>query len=155
MVIPEAARDAIDAAIGRYPEPRAALLPALHIVQRELGCVPLEAARELAAIFAVAPVEVLELLSFYNLFRVEPGGRHRVNVCTNLPCSLRGARALLRGLEAHLGVAAGETTRDGRITLGHEECLGACAWAPMLRIDGDYHENLDLEDAKRLLDGLE
>jgi NADH-quinone oxidoreductase subunit E len=76
-------------------------------------------------------------------------------VCTNLPCSLRGARGLMRKLEAHLEIDAGETTKDGRITLGHEECLGACAYAPMMRIDETYHENLDLEEAKRILDELE
>jgi NADH-quinone oxidoreductase subunit E len=77
-----------------------------------------------------------------------------VHVCTNLPCSLRGARDLLRGLEEHLGIEAGETTPDGRLTLRHEECLGACAWAPMMRVDGVYCEDLDLEKAKMLVDGL-
>jgi NADH:ubiquinone oxidoreductase subunit E len=75
-------------------------------------------------------------------------------VCTNLPCSLRGARVLLKQLEAHLGIEAGETTPDGRITLGHEECLGACAYAPMMRVDDEYHEDLDAEEAKRILDAL-
>jgi NADH:ubiquinone oxidoreductase subunit E len=77
-----------------------------------------------------------------------------VYVCTNLPCSLRGARVLLKQIEAHLGVEAGETTADGRITLGHEECLGACAYAPMMRVDDAYHEDLDVEEAKRILDAL-
>jgi NADH-quinone oxidoreductase subunit E len=76
-------------------------------------------------------------------------------VCTNLPCSLRGARELLRRLEAHLGVPAGEATPDGRLALGHEECLGACAYAPMMRVDDTYHEDLDFEKARRILDGLD
>ncbi len=114
-----------------------------------------DAVRELAGIFALAPADVFEVLSFYNMLHDEPQGRHHVYVCTNLPCSLRGARVLLRGLEAHLGIRAGETTPDGRITLGHEECLGACGYAPMMRIDGTYHEDLDLERARRILDGLE
>jgi NADH-quinone oxidoreductase subunit E len=155
MVISEAAQGRIGDAIARYPEKRGALLPALHIVQEELGCIPLDAARELATLFEMAPVEVMEILTFYNMFRSQPGGRHHVFVCTNLTCSLRGARGLLRQLEAHLGVSVGETTEDGRITLGHEECLGACAYAPMLRVDATYHENLDAEEAKRILDGLE
>ena len=78
-----------------------------------------------------------------------------MHVCTNLPCSLRGARDLLAALESHLGVRAGETTADGRITLGHEECLGACAWAPMLRVDDTYHEDLDAERARRIVDALD
>jgi len=155
MVISEDARSAIDAEMRKYPQRRGALLPALHIVQKELGHVAPETARELAEIFEIKPVDVMEVISFYNLFYAEPQGRHHVHVCTNLSCSLRGARGLMRKLEAHLGIDAGETTQDGRITLGHEECLGACAYAPMMRINETYHENLDLEEAKRILDELE
>jgi NADH:ubiquinone oxidoreductase subunit E len=78
-----------------------------------------------------------------------------VYVCTNLPCSLRGARSLYKQLRAHLGVAADGNTADGRIHFGHEECLGACAYAPMMRVDDRYHEDLDLESAKRVVDALE
>ena len=155
MVICEATRAAIDEAIARVPQRRGALLPALHLVQKELGWISRETALELAELFGIPPVDVLEVLSFYNMFHSRPQGRHHVGVCTNLPCSLRGARDLLRRLEAHLGIGPGETTADGRITLGHEECLGACAYAPMLRVDETYHENLDLAEAKRILDGLE
>ena len=101
------------------------------------------------------PVEVMEVVTFYNMFYDAPQPRHHVHVCTNLPCSLRGARQLMRALEAHLGVEAGEPTADGRVVLGHEECLGACGYAPMMRIGEEYHEDLDLEKAKRLLDALE
>jgi NADH:ubiquinone oxidoreductase subunit E len=97
----------------------------------------------------------MEVVSFYNMFYDEPQPRHHVHVCTNLPCSLRGARTLLAQLEAHLGIRAGSTTSDGRIGLGHEECLGACAYAPMMRVDATYHEDLDAEKAKRVLDSLE
>jgi NADH-quinone oxidoreductase E subunit len=155
MVISAATRARIDAEIARYPKRRGALLPALHLAQREHGWISPEVARELAEIFEIRPIDLLEVVSFYNMFHDRPQGRHHVHVCTNLPCSLRGARGLMRALEAHLGVEAGETTADGRITLGHEECLGACAWAPMMRVDDVYHENLDLETARRILDGLE
>jgi NADH-quinone oxidoreductase subunit E len=155
MVISESTRAAIDGQIARYPRRRGALLPALHLVQKEHGHVPAEAARELAEIFEIQPVDVMEVISFYNMFRSRPEGRHHVYVCTNLPCSLRGARGLLEKLEAHLGIEAGETTSDGRITLGHEECLGACGYAPMLRVDESYHENLDEARAKEILDALE
>ena len=155
MVISEEARTAIDGEIARYPRKRGALLPALHLVQKELGHLSPEATREVAEIFELRPVEVMEVISFYNMFHARPGGRHRVHVCTNLPCSLRGARGLLKSLEAHLGIEAGETTSDGRITLGHEECLGACGYAPMLRVDETYHEDLDEARAKEILDALE
>jgi len=94
-------------------------------------------------------------VSFYNMFYDTPQPRHHVHVCTNLPCALRGARGLLRELETHLGVHAGEATSDGRPSLGHEECLGACAYAPMMRVDGQYHEDLDVDKAKSILDSLE
>ncbi|MBW2312551.1 MAG: NAD(P)H-dependent oxidoreductase subunit E [Deltaproteobacteria bacterium] len=155
MVISEEARAAIDGEIARYPRKRGALLPALHLVQKELGHLSPEATREVAEIFELRPVEVMEVISFYNMFHARAGGRHHVYVCTNLPCSLRGARGLLKSLEAHLGIEAGETTSDGRITLDHEECLGACGYAPMLRVDETYHEDLDEARAKEILDALE
>ena len=154
MVISAETRALIDGEIAKYPVRRGALLPALHLVQRQLGHVSLDTAKEVAAIFEIRPIEVMEVVTFYNMFYDRPQGRHHVYVCTNLPCSLRGARNLLHALESHLGVGPGETTSDGRITLGHEECLGACAYAPMMRIDSEYHEDLDVEEAKRILDGL-
>jgi len=154
MVISAEARTRIDVEIAKYPRKRGALLPALHIVQGEIGHVSAETARALAEIFEILPIEVMEVVSFYNMFFDSPQPRHHVHVCTNLPCSLRGARALLRDLEEHLGVDDSGNTADGRIHLGHEECLGACAYAPMLRIDDTYHEDLDAAAAKALLDAL-
>ena len=155
MVISRGARARIDAEIAKYPQRRGALLPALHIVHEEHGHVAAESARELAEIFGLRPIEVMEVVSFYNMFYATPQPRHHVYVCTNLPCSLRGARNLLRGLEHHLGVDEHGNTRDGRIHLGHEECLGACAYAPMMRVDDRYCEDLDLEQARRVVDALE
>ncbi len=154
MVISAEARTRIDAEIQKYPRKRGALLPALHIVQGEIGFVSADAARAVAEIFEIRAVEVMEVVSFYNMFYDAPQARHHVYVCTNLPCSLRGARGLYRELEEHLRVDESGTTSDGRIHLGHEECLGACAYAPMLRIDDTYHEDLDAEKAKALLDAL-
>ena len=155
MVITDEMRAQIDAENAKYPQKRGGLLPALHIVQEKEGYVSQEAAGELASIFDLRPAQVMEVVSFYNMFYDEPQPRHHVYVCTNLPCSLRGARSLLAKLEAHLGIKAGGTTPDGRIGLGHEECLGACAYAPMMRVDSTYHEDLDAEAAKRVLDSLE
>jgi NADH-quinone oxidoreductase E subunit len=148
-------RRKIDELFELYPWRRGALLPAIYLVQEERGYVDEESARELAQIFELKPVEVWEVLTFYNMFYTEPQARHHVYVCTNLPCSLRGARALLRGLESHLGVGAGEATSDGRVSLGHEECLGSCGTAPVMRVDGQYFENLTLELARTIVDGLE
>jgi len=154
MVISAETRAKIDVEIAKYPQRRGGLLPALHLVQKEKGWIAADTARELAEIFGIKVVDVMEVVTFYNMFYDEPQGRHHVHVCTNLPCSLRGARDLLRGLEAHLGIDAGETTKDKRITLGHEECLGACGYAPMMRVDETYHEDLDLAAAKEIVDAL-
>lgn len=148
-------RAKIESLFERYPQKRGALLPAIYLVQAEKGHVDANGARELAALFGIAPVEVWEVLTFYNMFYTEPQGRHHVYVCTNLPCSLRGARTLLKGLESHLGVHGPGTTKDGRVTIGHEECLGSCGTAPMMRVDGKYFENLDLAAARRIVDELE
>ena len=154
-MISEETRSRIAEEIAKYPQGRGALLPALHLVQAEHGYVSKECASELAEIFEITPFQVMEVVSFYNMFYDEEQPRHHVYVCTNLPCSLRGARGLLRQLETHLGVEVGEPTSDGRLVLGHEECLGACAYAPMMRVDDTYHEDLDLERAKQILDELD
>ena len=148
-------RRKIEELFPRYPERRGALLPAIYLLQEEAGYVSADGAKELAELFELKPVQVWEVLSFYNMFYTEPQGRHHVYVCTNLPCSLRGARAILHGIESHLGIHAGETTPDGRITLGHEECLGSCGTAPLLRVDGEYREGVDLASALRIVDELE
>jgi len=148
-------RAKIEAEIAKYPKKRGALLPALHLAQAEAGWLPLEKVKALGEIFELHPIEIQEVISFYNMFYDQPQGRHHVYVCTNLPCSLRGGRPLMRALEEHLGIHAGETTPDGRVTLGHEECLGACAWAPMMRVDSTYCEDLDVRKAKEIVDRLE
>ena len=148
-------RAKIEADMAKFPAKRGALLNALHLVQTETGHISPEIAKELAALFEIHPTEVQGVVSFYTMFYDRPQGRHHAYVCTNLSCSLRGGRALLQQLEEHLGVSPGETTEDQRITLGHEECLGACAYAPVMRVDETYHEDLDLEQAKKILDGLE
>jgi NADH-quinone oxidoreductase subunit E len=155
VVISSETRARIDQEIAKYPEPRGALLAALRLVQKDHGHISRELAEELAGVFEIRPIDVMEVVSFYNMFYATPQPRHHVYVCTNLPCSLRGARSLLRQLEAHLGVRAGEATPDGRLALGHEECLGACAYAPMLRVGEKYYEDLDVEQAKSILDSLE
>ncbi len=148
-------REQIESLFDSYPQKRGALLPAIYALQAEKGHVDAEGARELAELFELQPVQVWEVLTFYNMFYTSPQGRHHVYVCTNLPCSLRGGRSLLKGLESYLGVRAGQTTPDGRITLGHEECLGSCGTAPVLRIDGRFVESVDLGAACEVVDTLE
>ena len=148
-------RAKIEADMAKFPAKRGALLNALHLVQSQTGHISPEIAVELAELFEIHPTDVQGVVSFYTMFYDRPQGRHHAYVCTNLSCSLRGSRVLLKELEEHLGVHPGETTEDQRITLGHEECLGACAYAPVMRVDETYHEDLDLEQAKKILDELE
>jgi len=155
MVISAEARSRIDGEIAKYPRRRGALLPALHIVHEERGHVDVDTAREIGEIFEIRPIEVMEVVSFYNMFFSQPQAKHHVYVCTNLPCSLRGARGLYEELKRHLEVDASGNTADGRIHLGHEECLGACAYAPMMRVDDTYHEDLEAGAAKAVVDGLD
>ncbi len=154
-MISGATRAAIEQECAKYPKRRGGLLGALRLVQEEHGHISPELSSEVAEIFEVHPVEVMEVVTFYNMFHSTPQPRHQIHVCTNLPCSLRGARTLLKQLEFYLGVESGEATADGLMVIGHEECLGACAYAPMMRVDEQYHEDLDFEKAKRVLDSLE
>ncbi|OFZ79923.1 MAG: hypothetical protein A2583_06585 [Bdellovibrionales bacterium RIFOXYD1_FULL_53_11] len=139
---------------GRYPARRALLLPALHMAQKEIGWLPPDVIGEIAAALEIHPAKVVETASFYTMFNLGPVGRHDVRVCTNVSCSLRGAERILEHCERKLGISAGETTADGRITLHDEECLGACGTAPAMSVDGKYHENLDLLEVDRILEGL-
>ena len=102
------------------------------------------------------PVWAHEVASFYSMFDLKPVGRHKVNVCTNISCWLNGAEKLVDHIENKLGIQTGETTEDGRITLIlEEECLAACCGAPMMVVDGHYHENLDEGKIDAILEGLD
>jgi NADH-quinone oxidoreductase E subunit len=141
-LIGKAARKEILAFTKRYPQKRAALLPALHIVQREQGWISTEAMEEVAEILEIRPVEVMEAVSFYTMFNKKPIGRYHIQVCRNISCSLLGVRQLTRQITERLGINVGETTSDGRFTLSEVECLGSCGTAPMFQLNEDYHENL-------------
>jgi len=155
-VLTEAMRERIKAYLPRYPSRQAVTLPALHIVQDELRCVPLEAVKEIAEILELHPAQVYDTLSFYGFFRDEkdPLGKHRVWVCRSISCMLRGGEELLEGLCAKLQVKPGERTADGKITLDFGECLGMCEAAPCMMIDDELTGNLTVEKAAKLLQDL-
>src|SRR5262245_18031885 len=152
-VLTESMRDRIEAYLPRYPAKLAVTLPALHVVQDELRCVPLEAVKEIAAILELHPSEVYDTLSFYGFFRDEkdPLGKHRVWVCRSLSCMLRGGEELLTGLCEKLNVKAGQTTADGRATLEFAECLGACEQAPCILVNDECHGNQTEESVLGLI----
>lgn len=134
-----------------YPQRRAALLPILHRVQDAQGWISTAAMEEVAELLGIQPVEVQGVVTFYPMFRTGPAGRHVVSLCKNISCHLLGSRDILRAIERRFGVRPGETTADGAFTLQTVQCLGACGYAPMMDVDGAYHENLTPERAVRIL----
>jgi len=136
MVLSESVRAEIKKWMDLYPagRQRSAILPALYVIQREFGYCKVEAQNELAAMLDIEPAEVGAVVGFYNMFHEEPKGEYYVEVCTNVPCMLRGANKCLHHLEEKLGIHHGETTADDKFSLNHMECLGSCATAPMLSV---------------------
>ena len=151
----EAARAEIEALRPRYPTAEALLLPALHIAQRHAGgWLPDAVVAAVAELLGLAPAKALGVVSFYDMFHQRPVGRHRVRVCNNLSCQLRGAEEILATVHEELGVAEGEVTPDGRCSYVHFECLGSCDTAPMMMVDDDYHESLTPERVRQILRSL-
>ena len=142
----------ISAEFPKYPEKRAVLLTALHFVQEESGgWLPKDVVPELAQLLEIPVIDVWEVISFYSMFHAEPVGRYHLQVCTNLPCCIRGARAVVRACERVLDIQPGERTEDGMFSLGEVECLGSCGTAPVLQVNNRrYEERLSPAD----IDGL-
>jgi NADH-quinone oxidoreductase subunit E len=151
----EAARAEIDALRPRYPTAEAVLLPALHIAQREWGgWLPDEAIAAVAAELDLPVATVYGVVTFYDLYHQKPVGRHRIRVCTNLSCQLRGSDEIMETLAAELKVGEDEVTPDGRCSYVHFECLGSCDTAPMMMVDDEYQENLTPNRVRQILKGL-
>jgi NADH-quinone oxidoreductase subunit E len=141
----------IKALPARYPQPRSAVMPALDLAQEELGYLTPEAMTEVATALQLDAGYVEGVATFYTLFHLEPIGKHRFYMCTNLSCTLRGAEELVEHLRGAIGVhVAGEVSTDGLFSYEEVECMGACEYAPMCRVDHRYH--YDLTTAK--IDGL-
>ncbi|HXU33253.1 MAG TPA: NAD(P)H-dependent oxidoreductase subunit E [Thermoanaerobaculia bacterium] len=153
--LPDAAKAEIAEIRKRYPTAQAALLPALHIAQRNFdGWLAEPVIAAVAAELGLPVSTVYGVVTFYDLYHLKPVGRHRIRVCNNLSCQLRGAEEILDAMRAELGVGEDEVTDDGRCSYVHFECLGSCDTAPMMMIDDDYHENLTPESAREIVRGL-
>ncbi|MCP4201740.1 MAG: NAD(P)H-dependent oxidoreductase subunit E [bacterium] len=154
--LPEEVAGAIDELRRHYPTAEALLLPALHFAQKHWGgWLPEEAILAVAAELDLAPAKVLGVVTFYDLFHQSPIGRHRVRVCTNLSCALRGGQEILESVKRHLGVGENEVSADGRCSVAEFECLGACEQAPMMMVDDEYHPRLTPQSAAEILEGLD
>ena len=139
----------------KYPQGRSAVMDALRLVQAEHGgWLPPEALREVADALDVTPAFCHSIASFYDMYNLEPVGRHLVEVCTNLSCALAGAQAVLDAFASELGVEPGETTGDGEVTLRAIECVGGCGRAPVVVVDHVYHEPLRADEVPALLEEL-
>jgi len=154
-ILTEAIRAAIRQHFPRYPNRRAVVLPALHVVSEALGYVPPQAVAEIAELLELAPAEVQDTLSFYGFFKQDrPLGRVRVWVCRSISCAARGGEELLEHLCERLGIRPGETTPDGRVTLEYAECLGACDFAPAMLANDTLYKNLTTEKIDAFVDSL-
>ena len=140
--------------IGRYPLPKSALIPLLHLAQEQDGHVTDEAMDHIADLVGVTPAEVIGTCTFYEMFKREPVGKYLVNVCTNIACMLVGGEELLEHLEGTLGIRPGSTTDDGLFTLEDVECIAACTEAPCLTVNYRYFHRVSHEDVDALLADL-
>ena len=131
----------------RYPDSRTAVLPALRLVQEQNGgWLTTESFEQVGEALGLTPAYCQAVASFYDMFHLAPVGRHSVEVCTNLSCALVGAQQVVDAFESELGVAPGETTDDGEVTLRTVECLGGCGYATVVALDYRYREHVKPDD---------
>jgi NADH-quinone oxidoreductase subunit E len=140
--------------IARYPQARSALLPLLHLVQSEDGYLTPAGIAFCAARLSLSPAEVTAVATFYSMYRRTPTGEYLVGVCTNTLCAVMGGDAILDVLSEHLGLHAGQTTADGKITLEHLECNAACDYAPVIMVNWEFFDNQTPSSARDLVDDL-
>ena len=150
----DSGRKEFEALLKRYPDKEAAILPALHLAQREFGYVSDEAILRVAEILGFTPARIEGVATFYTMYNRRPVGKYHVQICRNISCSLMGAEHLIEHVSKKLGIKPGETTPDGKFTLSKVECLGSCGTAPVLQLNDDYHEDLTEEKIDALLAGL-
>jgi len=151
----EKIREAIEAENATLPRLRSGLIPALHRVHQAYGEISDAHRSELAEIFEMGPDEVAAVVQLSKVLDTPRRGRHLAKVCVGLTCSRDGAREFLRKLAGRMDIPVGGITEDGRIELGEEICFGACAAAPMMWLGDEFHEDLDVEEAMRILAALE
>ncbi|MBA3429676.1 MAG: NAD(P)H-dependent oxidoreductase subunit E [Actinobacteria bacterium] len=139
---------------AQYPDAHSATLPALRLAQERYGWLSPEAFREVAEALEESPAYCMAVASFYDMYHLQPVGRHLVEVCTNISCALVGAQQVLEAFEGELGVRAGETTEDGLATLRTVECLGGCGWATIVSVDHRYRTHVQPGDVAAIVEEL-
>lgn len=151
-MLSEKYQERINKILAKYPDKRSAVMPLLYVAQEEYGYVTPESIDEVATLCELDPTQVSSVAGFYTMYRETPKGKYWLQVCTDFPCALRGAEEFHHELLDHLGIKEGETTADGMFTVEHVMCLAGCDRAPMLQCNFHFHENLDMEKTKKLLD---
>lgn len=156
MLSPQSEHE-IDLEIAKYPPDRkqAAVMAALMIAQRERGWLNEEILQYVARRLEIPVIRVAEVATFYSMYELAPVGRHKISLCTNISCMLRGSDGIMQHIEGRLGIRPGETTADGKFTLKEVECLAACCGAPMMQVDDEYYENLTPDRVDEILDTME
>lgn len=154
--IPSELMETINRWIAKFPADRkaSAVIPVMTVIQDHEGYVSEPMMEAIAALLDMPKIAVFEVANFYSMFELEPTGKFRLNVCTNVSCMLSGSEGIVNHLRDTLGVDFGETTADGMFTLKHVECLGSCGTAPVMQVGKDYHEKLTNEKVDILLRSL-
>ena len=140
--------------VKRYPNARAAVLPALWLVKEEKGYVSDEAVEYVAKALDLPVSDVFGTLTFYTIFNRREVGKSHIQICRNICCWLRGSEDIFKYISAKLGISAGETTEDKKFTLSTVECLGACGGAPVIQINDDYYEEMTTDKVDEILGSL-
>jgi len=151
----ESAQKEYESILKRYPQKRAALLPVLHLAQREFGWISTDVMEYIAELMEIPVGEVLDTVSFYTMFHQKPVGQYHIQVCHTLSCALRGARQIYNAATKRLKIEEGQVTPDGKFSLVKVECLGSCGTAPVVQINDDYYEGLTVEKFHDILDQLD
>ena len=146
--------DEIREIAAQYPDSKSAVLPALRLAQERHGWLSRDAFEEVAHALDLTPAYCKAVASFYDMYHLEPVGKHVVAVCTNVSCALVGAQQVVEAFEAELGIRPGETTEDGEITLRTLECAGGCGWGTVVAIDDRYREPVRAEDVPTIVQEL-
>jgi NADH-quinone oxidoreductase subunit E len=158
MALSEEARARLDARAGeiiaRYPRPRSALLPLMHLVQAEEGYVSDDGIGYCADRLGLTKADVAATVSYYSMFKRRPVGEYHVGVCTNTLCAIMGGDQILASLREHLGVGDNEPTPDGKVSVEHVECNAACDFAPVVMVNWEFFDNMTPDSARTLVDGL-
>ncbi|MFZ0453530.1 MAG: NAD(P)H-dependent oxidoreductase subunit E [Ignavibacteriaceae bacterium] len=144
----------IDETLKRYPVKKPAVMPVLWIAQEQNGWISGDVMKEVASLLDMTPEEVLGVVSFYTMYHQKPMGKYHIQVCTNVSCMLKGANQIYDHVKKKLGINNMEVTENTDFSIEEVECMGSCGTAPMIAVNEDYYENLDIDQTDKILESL-